>query len=83
MATLGIVEVLGAAALEYLGLKVTSGHSGAAWQALIGFLALVGVLALESRFSVVEGLDRHVLAGSLFSWLLVVGCWLLVVGCRL
>ena len=32
------------------------------------FLALEGVLALESRFSVIEGeLDRHVLAGSLFS----------------
>ena len=35
--------------------------------ALDGFLAQMGVLALESRFSVVEGLDRHVLAGSLFS----------------
>ena len=35
--------------------------------ALDGFLALVGVLALESRFSVVEGMNRHVLAGSLFS----------------
>ena len=27
VATLGIMEVLGAAALEYLDLKVTSGHS--------------------------------------------------------
>ena len=36
-------------------------------QALVGFLASVGVLALESPFFVVEGLDRHVLAGSLFS----------------
>ena len=29
--------------------------------------ALEGVLALVSRFSVIEGLNRHVLAGSLFS----------------
>ena len=36
-------------------------------QALDGFLALEGVLALESRFSLIEGLDRQVLARSLFS----------------
>ena len=44
-------------------------------RALVGMLALAGVLymawhfscALECRFSVIEGLDRHVLAGSLFS----------------
>ena len=36
-------------------------------QALDGLFALEVVLALEPRFSVIEGLDRQVLAGSLFS----------------
>ena len=35
--------------------------------ALDGVFALDGVIAPESRFSVIEGLDRQVLAGSLFS----------------
>ena len=36
-------------------------------RALVGFFTLDDVLALESRFSVIQGLDRQVLAGGLFS----------------
>ena len=50
VATLDIMGVLDAAALEYLNLKVTSKHSAAALQALIGLFALEDVLALEFRF---------------------------------
>ena len=50
VATLDIIGVLDAAALEYLDLKVTSEHSAAALQALIGLFAFEDVLALEFRF---------------------------------
>ena len=55
-----------ASLLQRVGQWVTSAAAGMQ-QALDGFFALEDVLALESRFSVIEGLDRQVLAGSLFS----------------
>ena len=60
----------GAAACPFVSSVEWQPHSAAACAcAFVGLLALVGVLscALKSCFSVVEGLDRHVLAGGLFS----------------
>ena len=60
----------GAAACPFVSHVEWQPQSAAACAgAFVGLLALVGVLscALKSFVSVVDGLDRHVLAGSLFS----------------